>query len=74
MWERATELPLVMSAWINFYLLASYADGWSVSDSAGSCVLDAALGQVQGMLLLPLLDNLGHEHLYIVCQGLKQAQ
>jgi hypothetical protein len=72
--EWATKLSLVMSTWINFYLLASYTDGWSVSGGAGSCVLDAVLGQVQGLLLLPLLGNLGHEHLDLVCQGLKQAQ
>jgi hypothetical protein len=37
-------------------------------------LLDAAQGQVQGMLLLPLFSDLGHEHLYLLHQGLKRAQ
>jgi hypothetical protein len=46
---------------------------WSSGSGSRPYLLDAAQGQVQGMLLLALFSDLGHKHTYLLHQGLKQA-
>jgi hypothetical protein len=52
---------------LDLLLLVGVLHRWIVSGGVGLCLLDAEQSQVQGLLLLPLLGDMGREHLDLVC-------